>query len=145
MIVDAYVTRPEVGGGNLDLVNSTYKIEGEDGIRFGQRTWRRNMVSSPFVHGEFPVTQTMGNSQVECNIQIRAASMSALNTAIASLVAAFSQFEYALYVTLDDVTWGWTCFAADIAVESSDERMAQFNTVARLSIPRLPIPISGGI
>jgi hypothetical protein len=145
MIVDAYVTRTELGLGNLDLINDTYKIEGETGIEFGGRGWRRNMVDSPFVHGSYPVTQVMDNATVILSLQVRAASLAALETAIAAVVAAFSQFEYDLYLILDDTTWAWRCYAADIVVGSEDERMAQYNVNVRMSIPRAPIPLDGGI
>lgn len=144
MIVDAWVTRPEVGGGNLDLVSSTYKIEGEEGIDFGDRTWRRNMVTSPFVHGEFPVTQALNNSMMPLSLQVRSTSQSGLSTAIATLVAAFSQFEYELHVQFDDVERAWLCYAADLRVGTHDERFAQWNVNVKLTIPRSPIPVGAG-
>ena len=136
MIIDAYVTRPEIGGGNLSLWNSTYKLEGPTGVEFGQRTWRRQMVTSPFVHGGVPVTQVLETSTMNLTIQVKATSQESLADAIATLVAAFSQFEYEVNVVFDDQRWAWTCWSADIVVGSDDERMAQWNIQVKLTVPR---------
>lgn len=143
MIVDAWVTTDD---DPFSLTTSPYNIEGEAGVDFGQQSWRRNMATSPFVHGGFPVTQVLENSQATLAVQVKASDQDSLADSIAALIAAFSQFEYELHIKFDDTEWGWTCWAADVAVESHDERMAQFNTVVRFSIPRSPIGIvNGGI
>lgn len=144
MNVVAYVTKPDLGGGSIVLTSDGYRIEGEEGVEFGGLTWRRNMVTSPFVHGGFPVTQVKENSTLMLTIQVRGTSQADLGDKIAALVAAFSQFEYEVSITFDDEEWAYLCWAADIVVGAQDERMAQWNIPVKLSIPRSPTPQANG-
>lgn len=144
MNVQVLVDRTELAAADLDVTAGAYDIEGETGIDFGGRTWRRNMVDSPFVHGSFPVTQALENSTLGLAIQVRAASQDALATAIAVLVSAFSQFEYSVTIKFDDADRQWTCWAADMTVGTHDERFGQWNVVVQVQIPRSPIQIDDG-
>ncbi len=106
-------------------------------------TWTKQLVSSPYVDGEFPVSQRRNNVTEECLFEVLGATGAALATNIGAIIAAFKQFSYTLTTTFDGVSYGWSCNSADYQVIWSGPRIVSGQAQVRLSVPRSPVPAAG--
>lgn len=130
----------------LSLVTGAYQVAGADGLTPGGVTWDKKVASSPWVHGDRPVHQRKQQSRGSLKIRVTAANMSALTTAIGTLLDAFYQFEYQVSVTFEGTaTFTWRCYAADATVGMADERWMQHNVEVVLMFDRSPTPVAGAV
>jgi hypothetical protein len=125
-------------GGWLDLMSGPYRLSAEAFVE-ESLSWRRAEVSNPFVDGSWLVSAVKDNITSAVDVYVRAASTAELSGAVAALKAAFSQINYGIEFTVDDVTTFYQCYAADYSVKTPKElrfsRMAQFSA----EVPRHPV------
>lgn len=142
--ISGSVTRTDLGLGDLTLNTDDLKItEWGPGIV----SWRRQKVSSAYVHGDFATS--LVKEQVESPLGIRAtgSSMTDCWNKIGTLIEAFSQFSYTLAVVIEGTTFTYECEAADYS--TGDGGLFQkFHAMAykqeiKFLIPRRPNPTTG--
>lgn len=130
---------------SLQLHSGNYRLLGANGLDPGGVQWDRKLVSSPWVHGEYPAHQKKRNSRGVVKVRITAGSQAALRAAQAELLDAFYQFQYTLTVVINSQSYAWTCFAADATIGMTDERWMNLNVEATFMFDRLPTPVQGPI
>lgn len=134
LLVKARVT---TASGWLDLMSGPYRLTGDALVEQGY-TWRRSDVSNPFVDGTWTVSAVRENVVENLDVWVRCDTTGELAVAVRELQDAFSQLNYGLEVTFDNVTYYYRCYLADITIRAPRElrfsRMAQVNA----SIPRHP-------
>jgi hypothetical protein len=148
MTLSYQVTREELGLGNLELQDPA---NGYEVVRFGPgaMAWNRQTVKSPFIHGEVLVGATMGLETAPLTVRVRASTAAALDSRLAVLLAAFSQFAYFAGADINGQPYIWACQPADWSVGENGE-FNKFHVMAKiaevsLSIPRDPTPTAGVI
>ena len=126
-------------GGWLDLMSGPYRLSAEAFVE-ESLTWRRAEVSNPFVDGSWLVSAVKDNVTSAVDVYVRGATTSETSRAVNALKAAFSQMNYGIEFTVDDVTTFYQCYASDFSVKTPRElrfsRMAQFSA----QVPRQPVP-----
>lgn len=94
------------------------------------------------VHGSEYVGAVKEQTSLPLKVLVQAASSAALDTAVAALEAALSQFTYTATVAVDGVTKVWSCAPASYGSESGLVEHAMvsghFDTFV-VSIPVYPI------
>ncbi len=140
----AYVTRTELSLTNLSLLDpGVYRI-GREALEAGMVTWRRQLVTSPFVHGAYEVgavkDQVQGASLL---IRVWGTSQSNLQSRVTTLLAAFTQSTYDITVGLDGTLWTWRCMRADYKIGFPDSVRRQTVAPVTLSFPRHPVAVAG--
>lgn len=113
----------------------------------GTVSWRREMVTSPYVHGAFEAGAVKDIVQASVELNIFAATQTALQTAETNLINAFSQSTYTLTLGVDGTNYAWTCLRADYHVRF--DALRTFNDSGRkwsrgsFAFPRQPVGTSG--
>lgn len=142
-VVAAYVTRPEVGGGNLTLTDpGTYKIRAE-GLDIGVVDWRRQLAVSPFVRGAIEVAAIEDQVGASMVVDVTATAQSTLQTRVTTLLAAFKQSTYELHISMDGTDWAWKCMRASYSVAFSQHLPYNKFAAVTLQFPRSPVPVAG--
>lgn len=138
----ATISRTELGMSSLSLQDTTYAVM-NNSINGGVVQWRREVAVSPYVAGETEIGSVKDQVRSALTIRVTAGSHAALQTAVSTLVSAFSQKSYTLTLGFDGVTYAWTCGRADYSI-AFDEAM-RLRSVARCTfvLPRSPVPASG--
>jgi hypothetical protein len=144
------ISRTELGLPSLNLndTDNGYAIV-RGGFGWGGRTWRRQVVQSPFTDGRTVVGRVMDIVTREFTFRLRAATASALDQKVGYVIDAFSQFAYTLTPTVNGVTYAWRCETADLAV-GSQGKLDEFQEMALMreitaTVPCNPRPLSGHI
>lgn len=146
MELEAFVTTPEIGSvGDISLENpGTYRVM-EWGP--GQIAWRREEVSSPYVHGSTLVGAVKETPVILLVILVEGMSSNDLMAKTAALLRAFEQFRYRLNISVDDEEYEWVCQPADYSSNNDGSfnrsHWAEFCQVYTFRIPRDPTPIEG--
>lgn len=146
LAITCAVTRPILGGGDLNLHNGT-TIEVVS-LGPGRQTWKRNSQESEFFHGEVVVSSVLAAKERLLNVRVKAPSMASLWTLMRSINAAFSQSTYAVSGTLGGQAFNWSgCTPADIEIGDagvlSKFELHSFQQVMQISIPASPLDASG--
>lgn len=141
------VTRTELSEADLSLEDpGKYSII-RDTLGPGAISWRRQTVTSAYVHGAVLVGAVKDTAVAPLGIRVIGSSDSSLMSRMSTLLAAFEQFTYNLSVTLNGQTWTWKCEPADYSVGDSgvfqDFHLRALQQEVRFSIPRHPIPVAG--
>lgn len=115
----------------------------------GALGWRREVATSPYVHGETLVSAVKDVGRAPLVVRALGTSASQLDTRIAALVRAFEQFSYSITLTIDGVVKTWTCEPADYAPGDSGT-LDKFGLMAKMQeihfdIPRHPVPVAGSM
>lgn len=142
LTTSASITRTLLGLDELNL-NDHVNYSLAAGIMGGQVTWERNEVSSPWVDGELTVSRRKRNVQENIVVNVYGASYAGLQARMQSLIAAFTQDNFAIYFGISGMGRGYKCFAADYQVSWDTARMKALNVPITFMVPRLPNPISG--
>ena len=142
--VVAHVSRPALGGGDLDINDhSSYVLAGPS-ILSGQVTWDRKQVSAPWVDGDITVARRRGNSTEPLSIYVKGTSQSDLDTRMGSLRDAFFQDRFTLHIIVGTANHAWDCEAADLTQVLFDTAHVYNKYVLMtFAIPRKPIPLAG--
>lgn len=144
--LDAYI---EDGSSSiaLHLVPANGYTIARDGISAGVRSWVKETVTSPFVHGRAVVGQRLDVMTALLTVRIRAASTAQLLSRYSSLVTAVEQRAWTLRLVMDGETTRWRCETADTSIGDSgvldSVALMQHYQVVHLSIPRHPVAVTG--
>lgn len=141
-IFAAEVTRTELGLAPLALNAAPYRVVAE--IMGGTQGWNRQSVRSPYVDGEFTVNRSRSQVQEKFGVYVSGATQGLIQSSIATLLAAFSQFRYQLTITLEDASYTWNCDTADYTVDWNQARWLARQALVGLTIPRSPLLVNGG-
>lgn len=147
--VQARVTRASMGLAPLDLTDPD--VTGYDILshRVGARIWDRQMVTSPYVHGEYMVGRTLAGATNELRVEVRGRTQSDIDRRVDQLRAAFEQYEFTYEVTLSGSTGRWRCYTADIAIDDGEAVVTGLirarRRIVSLMIPRHPVPLAGPV
>lgn len=143
------ISRNLVGSGLPDLqlwAPPTYLIVG-DSFGPGAQVWRRETVTSPYVHGRFLVQSTKAEQIVPLVIQVLGTDGSDLGVKVGDLLDAFSQPAYTLTEQFSGTLAAWTCEMADYSVGPggalNDLDLFFHAAEITLAIPRAPKPLAG--
>jgi hypothetical protein len=142
MSVSGSVSRAELGLADLALFTDTYTVA-LDGLDVGAVAWRRETVTSPYVHGAFEVGAVKDLTTLGLRVEVRGTSASDLQTKLSTLLAAFTQSTYTFSVTVNGSSYAWTCFRADYGVVFDPGRVLANQAQVSLQIPRQPVPVTG--
>lgn len=142
MATTVTVTRTLLSLADLSLSSATYGVLNVPEL-VAERPWRREVAASRYVHGTIEVGATYDQCVTVPTVKVTAASASALQTAVAALIAAFEQRTFTMTISVDGTDWAWTCqrHAAGMAfdVPMRHRHVAR----VRLAGTRNPIPVSG--
>jgi hypothetical protein len=119
---------------------ATYQLT-KDGLGEPGISWRTtSMPDSQDVHGSEPLSHVKEQTSIPLEVMVKAASSSALKTAVTALKKALSQFSYPVTVTVDGVADTWSASPASWSRGTVQPgQVAQFFTVLTITIPVYPI------
>lgn len=140
----AVVNRTELGLAPLNINDQlNYKVSAE--LFGGTVSWRRQVVKSPYVEGEYTVNRTRGVVEEHVNVEVFGDTQVLMNSNVAKLVTAFSQNRFNITITLDAAIVTYACEAADYSMDWSVPRMHARQTQVKFVVRRSPVPINGAI
>lgn len=143
LTVAATISRAELGLGNLQLNQAPYTITPE--ISPGQVEFRRATVESPYVEGTFSTHVVKGQGQGQVVIDVRESTHAAAQTAIQTLIDAFTQSTFVFTLSLNGTSYAWDCETADYSVGFAHERLHAIVIPVAFSFPRFPTANQGPI
>lgn len=113
----------------------------------GARSWRKETVTSPFVHGRAVVSQVLDAGSFPLLVRVKALTAATLASRITALLHAVEQVSYDTTVVIDGVTWTWRCETADTSIGEAGSLdphgLRNLQQLVTCSIPRHPVPIAG--
>jgi hypothetical protein len=127
VIIKCRVTTP---GGWLDLMAEPYRLSAEAFVE-SSLTWRKQEASNPFIDGTWVVNATRENITSLVDVYVRGESTKVTAEAIKALKDTFSQLNYGIELTIDDVVYFYRCYVADFSVKTPRE--FRFSTMAQFS------------
>jgi len=127
MIYKCRVTTP---GGWLDLMTAPYKLSAEAFVE-ETLTWRKQEANNPFVDGTWIVNATKENITRSVDVYVRGETTAQTTAAVRELRDTFSQINYGIELTIDDVVYFYRCYVADFTVKTPRE--FRFSTMAQFS------------
>jgi hypothetical protein len=110
------VTRTLLALSNLNINDEGTYFLLEDGLEPGGVTWRRDEVESKYTDGSYEVGAVKEDARASYGVAVKAATQTALHTAVAAIVAAFTQRTFTLQVTIDSISTAYTCKRANYEV-----------------------------
>lgn len=144
--VSGYVTRTELGLGNLALNTDTYKII-RDSWGPGVVEFERHKASSPYINGDFLISRRKAQVEMPLGIRVTGSTPTDCLNKVGTLLRAFEQFRYQLSLTIEGTTFRYNCESADYSVGDGGFFQAfhirAYKQEVRLVIPRRPTPIEG--
>lgn len=140
----AYLTRPILGGGNLSVAAAPFQLAAAE-LDPGALTWRRQMVTSPFVAGAIEVNAVKDIAKGQCAVIVTGANAATIQTNLATIIAAFTQSTYELHITISGSDYGWTCFRADYGVVFDFPLSNNARALAKFQFPRKPVQVAGPV
>lgn len=124
-----------IGGSTYDVIDNS--------LDTGNVTMRREVEKSPYVKGAVQIAAIPDEAQAAMTVRVRAASGTALDTAIADLVSAVTADSWTLQVTTNGKQNSWTCYPASYSV-LIDRAYTGLTARVKLVYLRHPTPVAGG-
>jgi hypothetical protein len=143
LTVVAKVTRPLIGGGDLDINDHDKYVLAGSSTMSGSVNWERQQVSAPWVDGDFTIARRRGNTTENISVYVSGTDQADLNTNIGTLIGAFTQDRYTLMITIGTQQHAWDCEAADYTVEMDTPHFVAKYVVVKFAIQRKPVALSG--
>lgn len=143
--ISAHVTRANLTSPLADLslnddINYTFGKQ----LNVGRVAWRKETVTSPFIHGRVVVGEVMDAAEGSCVVYVHGGTHSALKTNLDTLLNAFTeQYEYVLKLMVEGQYYYWRCERADYEVGFMTETLKARHVPVMLSFFRRPIPDQG--
>ena len=143
--VTAFVTRDELDAGPLNINDGENFILAK-GLQVGKLIWRKDTVTSPYVHGRFPVREVMDAVESTLIVYALGSSHAVLTENIGVLIAPFTeQSEYELQINVEGQSYHWRCERADYEVAFATETLNALLVPVQFTIYRSPIAVAGVI
>jgi hypothetical protein len=144
LTLTAYVTRDELGLGDLDINDGVnFKVAGA--FMGGSVAWQRNNVSSPYIDGDITVSRRRGDIVEPVEIWVYGDNHTELRDNLGELLTAFTQENYNLSFNFDGRNRKYDCKCADYTVSYEQAFVHSKMHKVVFNIPRNPIAIYGGI
>lgn len=119
---------------DLSITSASLQLDGE-GFEGVGATWRRQVATSPFVHGEVQVHAVKDAQKLTGKIWCLGATHAQARAAANGLIDAVSETRYFLTQTVDDVTTTWTCYQADYQEGNATRYLRAHAIPVTLTIP----------
>jgi|SRR6266568_552909 len=105
--------------------------------------YSRNVVGSPYVHGQTTTSRTKQNPQERITVEVLAGNQEELEDNIGEVIAAFEQSSFDLTIVMDGETTAYRGEAADHQSIWTGPRMIEKQGQVVFTMPRQPIPLQG--
>lgn len=143
-------------GGDLDLRSAYSSVNGEGYaltnpeslIKGASRKFRRTLVNGPFSHGSvMTMPAVMDNADVAFTVLIHrmTGTHAAIQSDIAALVNAVSEYTWELHLVLDGVEWAWKCWIADVDINLNRKAIHAKSPEVVITTQRSPVALAGPI
>lgn len=110
-----------------------------------QVTWTRQQIQSQWLDGSVTTARHRGMVTEQVAVEVRGHDLPAVQTSINILIDAFSQDTYTMTVVAGYASRVYRCESADYQDLSwTTPRMAGAQGQVMFSVPRQPLPLSGG-
>jgi hypothetical protein len=141
--ISAVVNRDMLGLLPLELADGSPYLLATQFLGAGV-TWDRQTVASRWVDGDYTVSRRRGNVSEQIAIEIVAADMLSLRSAMTTLIEAFTQDHFTLTVTVEGVVFAYDCEAGDYTNAMwNTPRLAASRGQVVFTVPRRPIAAAG--
>lgn len=142
MSATGLITRAELSLADLVIDGSIYGFRPNPEI--AKRTRRRTTAApSPFVWGTTETSSVPDQSVNTIVMTAKATSESALIGYVSALTDAVEQSTYEMAMTINGVTYRWTCDPADWAVAFDESHLFTRKANITLIMPRSPRAVTG--
>lgn len=138
------ITRASLGLPDLQLNDHDAYYVSSDQFMGAQSAWTRNQVSSPFIDGSVTVSRQRAMVNEPLSIEVLGEDPLDAQSKITALKQAFDQSDFNIGVQLGAATWQYQCEAADTTIARSTPRLVANQWQVVFSVPRQPVPITGG-
>lgn len=143
--VTAFVTREELDAEPLNLDDNINFRLGKQ-VSVGMLSWRKDAVTSPYVHGRFVVREVKDAVESKIMVYAIAPTHAILSENVGVVIAAFTeQYEYELRIKVENQSYHWRCERADYEVAFATETFNALILPVQFSFFRSPIPTAGVI
>lgn len=114
----------------------------------GDMSWRRNVVTSPWIDGESTVMAVRNQVHAPIGVRCFGSNLDLLTDVCFHIQDCFSQYRYTVEIKLGDSPWGtWLCDQADWTVgDNGSYNEFKFRRIfqeIKFTVPRLPVPTHG--
>ena len=142
------VSRTELAQPDLDIMLAPYSLW-RNGISPGSVEKNKHRVSSIFVDGPVTVHSVKGEATLTTRVKVKGASVSAMWSAMDTLIAAFEQTEYTVTLTANGAQRSWLCEDASYSLGESGEidsiNLISYWQVITFVAERSPVALVGRI
>lgn len=116
------------------------------------RSWRRQVVTSPFTPGNAEVNAVMDIDKVSMTVMVMSSTAGGLQSYMTALVNALSSPTFLLTVEMTGGTntpydsnpaWQWTCTEADFTINMNRKFFHALAPEFKIQIERQPVPVKG--
>lgn len=130
--------RVSTASGSLEVNDGvTFRLASESSSNRAVQ-WRRQQVTSPFVHGSFTVSAVMDNVAEIISIYVYGATNTELREQLERLTDAFSQMDYTITWEIDGDAYAWRCSVADYQVDTRREFQHATMALVTFQVSRYP-------
>jgi hypothetical protein len=100
---------------------------------------RRKTATSPFVEGEYVVSNLRGNVTEQLNVYVKGATQYAVRSSLKTLQTALEQQTFQVVRTIDNWKTTWTCYASDYTMQSSKPLLHSKLVLVQIQLIRDPV------
>lgn len=145
--VVATITRANLASPLAELdINDLVNYELSRNVDIGSVTWRKETVTSPFVHGRTPVHEVKDVTESKVGVYVMGDTRATLDGNIETLIEAFTeQYSYELRLQVEGRDYHWRCERADYQVAFQTEMIAAAKIPVIFSFFRHPVQMQGVI
>ena len=122
----------------LDLNDGVRYIVAANSFESYSQSWRRVMVTSPYMEGSYQVHALPENGVESVTVYCHGATYSEALANAYIVTAAFSQPFYKVTRSISGGDQTWNCLTADYAVKTSNAMAASNMCIVEIQVPRLP-------
>lgn len=134
-----------VTAGGINVTNpGTYDCA-LGGIDLGEVQWRRFIVDSPFVHGNFETHAVKGMATATLAVDVFASSAAQMQTRMAALIDALTDGDWTLALDVDGTAYSWLCRRADYRPIPINKLWEDGPITIRFAFQRYPVATAGGV
>lgn len=142
LVLSMTITREEYQESPLEINDGPYLIAA-NGLQPGDISYRREQVTSPYVHGDFTTHRALESPNAQIIVNTTADHHGELQQHVHELIRAFIQDEFVITLEMNNSIWKWRGEAADYAVGFSQPRQHALNVPVGFRFPRYPLPLDG--
>lgn len=108
------------------------------------RKWRRQLTTSPFVHGNTETNAVMDVDTFSFTVLVLSQTAAGIQSYVTNLVNAISQSSFVFSIYMNElVGWSWLCTEADFTVSMNRKFMHALAPEFKISCERQPVALTG--